>query len=303
MPDFFTRTGFQSIATGGLLATVFGGSVVVWRQLIGRWIQGQPVLESTATPRARWRSDAEMLVVGVALLWLMLHVVPLIAQVVSQQSEVVRPESSVSGNSGEQNTDPPSKESASLNVRDVAWVAVINFSLVIVLSFALILNGGSWREYGITLSQAANQLSVGVRGYFAAALPMGLSILVTLPVRMHEKQHSLLQLLGESNDIFTIVMIAVTAALSAPLAEEMLFRVVLQGWLTTVFPPRLAIAVVAVIFCMIHGWRDGLALLPLAVILGYVYHQRQSYLSVVVIHALFNATMLVLQLLNPNAMP
>ena len=132
---------------------------------------------------------------------------------------------------------------------------------------------------------------------------MGLSILVTLPVRMHEQQHSLLQLLGESNDVMTIVMIGVAAALSAPLAEEMLFRVVLQGWLTTVFPPRLAVAVVAVIFCLIHGWRDGLALLPLAVILGYVYHQRQSYLSVVVIHALFNATMLVLQLLNPHAMP
>ena len=34
--------------------------------------------------------------------------------------------------------------------------------------------------------------------------------------------------------------------------------------------------------------------LPLALILGYVYYRRQSYLAVVVLHALFNGTMVTL---------
>jgi membrane protease YdiL (CAAX protease family) len=41
-----------------------------------------------------------------------------------------------------------------------------------------------------------------------------------------------------------------------------------------------------------------LPLLPLALVLGYVYDRRHSYLAVVVLHALFNLTMLAAQLLT-----
>jgi hypothetical protein len=63
-------------------------------------------------------------------------------------------------------------------------------------------------------------------------------------------------------------------------------------------PARVAIPFVAIVFAAVHGPVDGIALLPLALILGYSFDRRQSYLTVVVIHGLFNATMLALAMLS-----
>jgi membrane protease YdiL (CAAX protease family) len=107
-----------------------------------------------------------------------------------------------------------------------------------------------------------------------------------------------LTLLADSPDPLTVTLICITAAIMAPLSEEMMFRVVLQGALTRFSQPRIAIPVTAVAFAAIHGPIDGIALVPLALILGYVFDRRHSYVSVLVIHGLFNATMLTLALLT-----
>jgi membrane protease YdiL (CAAX protease family) len=91
---------------------------------------------------------------------------------------------------------------------------------------------------------------------------------------------------------------ALAVAVVAPLSEELLFRVVLQGWLTERISATVAVPVVAIVFAAVHGWRDGLALLPLALILGYVFARRRSYLAVVTTHALFNSVMFGLQWLS-----
>jgi membrane protease YdiL (CAAX protease family) len=92
-------------------------------------------------------------------------------------------------------------------------------------------------------------------------------------------------------------MVIFIAVVAAPLTEELMFRVILQGALSRLVPPRVAIPLVAWCFCSVHGLVDGLALIPLALILGIVFHRTHNYLTVVVIHALFNATMIALQLL------
>jgi membrane protease YdiL (CAAX protease family) len=178
--------------------------------------------------------------------------------------------------------------------------AFINFGLSLFLP--LVLTGGerSWSGIGMTISNVSDQIRIGFKGFSAAVIPMAISMVVTIPFRPPESQNSLLKLLQSSPDSLTISLVTLTAVLSAPLVEELLFRVILQGWLATLFPAPQAITFVAVLFGLVHGWRDGLALLPLAFILGYVFHRRHSFLAVVMIHALFNATMLVLQLLNPQ---
>jgi uncharacterized protein len=81
----------------------------------------------------------------------------------------------------------------------------------------------------------------------------------------------------------------------------LIFRAMLQEGLARRLGATPAIAITAVLFSLVHGFPDALALLPLAIILGYVYDRRQSVLSVVVIHALFNLTNILILLLNPEA--
>ncbi len=83
-----------------------------------------------------------------------------------------------------------------------------------------------------------------------------------------------------------------------PFAEELLYRVVLQGWIQSQIESWKAIAFSTVIFCLAHDPTDMLPLVPLALILGYIYYRRRSYLALVVAHALFNATTITLALLR-----
>lgn len=120
-------------------------------------------------------------------------------------------------------------------------------------------------------------------------------------LRGDEPQHELLRMLTADGSWANWFWISLTAVVAAPLAEELLFRVVLQGWLEQVTHPAIAIGASSLLFCTVHRFPDSLALVPLAVVLGYVQHRRRSYLTVVAIHALFNGVNLLLTALSGNA--
>ncbi len=261
------------LATQSLLSLLFAGSAVFWWKSANQWVQRKPLLEWNEGPRSRWRSLPELAVAYVALLSLCLSLR------ISAPSDV---------------------EKIPLTLLSVGVQAAVPLGLTLILILVLALSGTALIQHGITVSGVRDQIRFGIIGFIAAVIPMAVSMIATLPFRGRETQHSLLRLLSESQDVLTVLFVAIAAVVSAPIWEELQFRVVLQGWLSTLFPPRFAIPVVALLFALVHGWRDGLALLPLALILGYVFHRRHSYLTVVVIHALFNATMLALQLLNPQ---
>lgn len=258
-----------------LITILFVGCGLAWKDLVHQWLNRQPLLDRNSEPRARYRSAPELTGIYIALLWLVFHLFPYFLP-----------------------SDPSPKKPISVDA--VANGAAINFALCLILPIILTSGNRTMAGIGMSLSNLGDQFRVGVRFFFAAVLPMTVSMIATLPIRSLDRQHSLLKLLADSPTVTTIVVIAITAVLSAPLLEELLFRVILQGWLTTMVPSSVAISVVAVLFSLVHGWRDGLALLPLAFILGYVFDRRHSYWSVVMIHALFNATMLILQLLIPK---
>ena len=263
------------LATGCLVAVVLTGSLHIWWRLAMRQNQGKPFLDWNERPRARWNSMTDLAVVYVALLLIVSSLLPRLS-------------------------GTPTLEKPIPDLNSVATQAAISIGLSLILMFASAGACGSWSEIGVTTDHLWGQIRIGIGGFLAAVLPMALSMIATLPFRGTENQHSLLKLLMASNDPGTLAVIAVTAVVAAPLFEEMIYRVILQGWMTSWMMSSIAIPVVAVLFSFVHGWRDGLALLPLAVILGYVFHRSHSYLSVVVIHAAFNATMLALQLLNPR---
>lgn len=158
-------------------------------------------------------------------------------------------------------------------------------------------------DFGLELSEWRRDVAIGAGGFLASLLPVyGVNWVVTLAGwRSETGQHPFLKLLADPSDKATVVWIAVSVIVAAPLAEELLFRVILQGWLSMRLPATGALVVSSVAFAGVHvekGRPDYLPLFPLALILGYVYQRRHSYLAVVVIHALFNAMNLALALLG-----
>ena len=138
----------------------------------------------------------------------------------------------------------------------------------------------------------------GVMGFVLAVLPVAIALVVSQSFRSKQTQHSMLKLLANHPGSATVVCVVLAAVVLAPLVEELVFRVLLQGWLQTLLRPPVAIGIVAVGFSAVHGWPDMLPLIPLACVLGVMFYFTRSYLAVVVTHALFNLTNVVLAVLT-----
>lgn len=151
-----------------------------------------------------------------------------------------------------------------------------------------------WHDFGVNFRDNRLDLGIAVWGMILVQLPMQLC---EFPFRALRKTspHPVLELLQISmGDWQTFGWIVLQVVVLAPLLEELLFRVVLQGALSRDSSPAVAIGFSSAAFVCIHQPVDWAPLFPLALTLGYVYYRRQSYLAVVVLHALFNALNLLL---------
>lgn len=190
-----------------------------------------------------------------------------------------------------------------VNLRSVQSMTFVNALLVVVLLVALSeLRPSRLAGYGIHLHDAGYNARVGALGFFAGLLPVyaiqfGLS---AAGMRTGENINPLLKLLGDSSVPEVVFWVGLSAIVCAPLAEELVYRVILQGWLSSRTGPAAAIGTSSALFSLAHGWPDLVPLFALALILGYVFHRTRSYVAVVVMHLLFNAFNLGLSLLDAN---
>lgn len=256
----------------GLLVCA-SGSFWVW--LLARRMAGEPVLAMRPRRDGVWSPFATV----IALAWVGLQVA---GQVYA----------STQGDS-----DAPSPDS----IRGVFLVSMGVFAFL--LASLTLPSQGSFGDFGIGLSEDLGDGAVALVGFIAALAPTYLLIYLTTDFRSEESQHEFLKALGDSPTPSTVMWIVLAALVSAPLVEELLFRVVFQRALLQLVSPGVAIVTTAVLFCALHGWPDSLPLLPLALILGYIYHRRNSYFSVVVLHACFNTLNLLLALTARDFVP
>ncbi len=132
----------------------------------------------------------------------------------------------------------------------------------------------------------AQHVAVGFTVGLAALVPTALFAAWFAADRDPNETHILLKTLqGKGWDYLFPIILA--AGILAPLKEELLFRVILQGWLADRMK-KLAIPLTAAVFALVHGAADAPLLVPLALILGALYEYRRSYLEVVAAHAAFN---------------
>lgn len=151
-------------------------------------------------------------------------------------------------------------------------------------------------DRGFRRENLAEQFNTGSLGFIAALAPIALFRILTIPWQSRETVHPLLQYIEEHGSFSVVTRAIIIACVLAPLTEELIFRVTLQGWLSRFAPPQVAIPVVAVLFAAIHGFPDAVALMPLALLLGYIYHRTRSYVAVVTVHALFNGLNVLMML-------
>lgn len=147
---------------------------------------------------------------------------------------------------------------------------------------------------GFRCDEPLRQIAEGVLGFVAVLLPVFFAMLMTLPFRTIEVMHPFLRLIQERGVDERVASVALVAIVIAPLKEELMFRVVLQNGLVRWLGVHWGIGLTAVIFAAVHGFPDAVGILPLAVLLGVVYHRRRSVLAVIVLHAAFNAFNLIM---------
>jgi len=165
----------------------------------------------------------------------------------------------------------------------------------------LIARGASLRDLGLGDVRPREDLRLAIGGLALVVAPvLAFAYAVNLWVPY---EHPIVDLLRTQRNAAALAIVAVSAVIVAPLAEELFFRRVLQGWLEKRLPQAdggQAVGLAAAAFALAHAGQ-GLAFLPLfplAVVLGHLVRRTGSILPAVLLHGLFNAVSLVLLLLQ-----
>lgn len=256
-----TPTEILTTAVAAIVILVLATSLYFWINAWNLWRAKQPIFRQYEQPHRYHHPLSAMLV----LAWIFLNVLPRFA-------------------------NQPIAQDITLNM--VQQLIVMHLLLVTVLMFLSLFvkfpHVMSFDQIGIRSENMTQQSFDGVRGFFLALIPVSLALLVTFQLRSEESTHAVLKGLIDNPDPLLAASLIVMAVITAPLAEEFMFRVVLQNWVIRVAGVWPGIVITAIVFAGIHEFPDSLPLIPLALLLGIVYERRRSFLTVFLIHALFN---------------
>ncbi|WOD41790.1 type II CAAX endopeptidase family protein [Nodosilinea sp. E11] len=151
------------------------------------------------------------------------------------------------------------------------------------------------------LKPSRSALLWGLGGYFVAVpLMFGVALINQQIWQGQGGSNPLLQTVLEEQDGVALLVFFLTAAIAAPLFEEVLFRGFLLPSLTRYMSAGWAIALSAFIFAAAHlSLSEVLPLTVLGAVLGFVYTRSRNLLSPMILHSAWNsATMLGLFILG-----
>jgi len=163
----------------------------------------------------------------------------------------------------------------------------------------LVRTGAAPATLGFGPVRPGDDVALGFASVALALAPL-LSLAAVLD-RVVPYRHALIDFLTAHRDPLAIGLVWFAAVVAAPIAEEFLFRRVLQGWLEQREPQwgRTApIVLSALAFALAHVGQ-GLAWVPLfffGLVAGYLARQTGSIVPGVVFHGLFNAVSVLLVL-------
>lgn len=192
---------------------------------------------------------------------------------------------------------------------DALLTAVLLSEIITLLSSAgyLLARGFDHKSLGFDTRRLGYDVTVGVVAVLALDFP--LLMIQGILTRLWESHHPLIDVIRRNPSPETLSALAVVAVLLAPLLEEFVFRVVIQGWLEKrlrswrrrvpqlrALPAgMLPITISAALFASLHAnGPDPVPIFLLGLALGYLYHQTHRIFPGLVLHMCFNGITMVL---------
>jgi membrane protease YdiL (CAAX protease family) len=106
--------------------------------------------------------------------------------------------------------------------------------LVVALPLIALRTGATWRDFGFSVRELWTDLKLGLAGFVMLAPPV-YAIQGVLVYFWQPSKHPLMEMFKDSPDASFFVVLFVAAAIVAPIFEELIFRVLLQGLLEKLF--------------------------------------------------------------------
>lgn len=188
---------------------------------------------------------------------------------------------------------------------EAIFLLVFNLLVQITVTCVLIvcltrLGSQGLTRFGLDRRQPRQAIGIGLLGYLAAVVPVIVMNVAMQDFRGDDNQHVFLQILQSQQSTPLVALMIASAVVMAPLEEELLYRVILQGTLQRHMSPTASILISASVFSAVHGFPDAVGLFPLALVLGFLYWRTGSYLTIVTTHAAFNGVTILLTVLSPQ---
>ncbi len=202
----------------GYASLVLMTSINVWVGIVRSLAAKRPILEARPAPAVRW-GLLDLMGGMVGFILLLQVLVPVF----------------VPG-------EPGSMAELTIDQRIGAmWAQITAQSLVCLVIFALICaRGGLTLITGDNWADFRKDVFIGVAAFCALCVPV--IIIQVVIAQFVEYKHELINMITESPTPEIIVPVIVSAVLVAPITEEFVFRLLLQGWLEDIFSVRLLTA-------------------------------------------------------------
>jgi membrane protease YdiL (CAAX protease family) len=268
-------------------------SVAVGIGVLIRLRSGRPILETEPRLSVPWRA-LDLYVVLILYLCVQIGCAHLVAYIMGIDAKASLQEPT------------PQTLSANLLANTLA-------NLLIMLSSIIYLRlrcGPAVGDLGFLPWRPLKDLTIGLLAFAGAFAPVfAIQLLAT---QLIPYEHPVMDLLTKSASPQMLLLCVVSAVIAAPLVEEFLFRVLLQGWMESValrrggelgteaapparpeaVPKLMVLPIVAssLAFALVH-FSNGPAPIPLfalALVLGYLYQKTHRIWPSVVVHACLN---------------
>lgn len=171
-------------------------------------------------------------------------------------------------------------------------IAVVNsLTVAVMLYVAVGLFGRPWRQLGLHLAGIWQRLAYGLcQAAFWGPLALA-SIVAARSLFPPDSVHLAQTFFAIDQSGFDWMLLVLTVVVLAPVMEELIFRGLLQAWLSRLLPARVAILATALLFGFAHfsTWPDPIALTLLGVGMGITFQTSRSLWSCIAFHAAFNA--------------
>jgi membrane protease YdiL (CAAX protease family) len=296
-----------------VVALLICGSLVVWTRVVQRLVQRQPLIAYEPRRPVPW--NGVDLAAVLCILVLAFCTVGYILVYFYHGGQM-----------------PKTPGFAELMANLGAELIAVELAILLLMRRA----GATATDFGLSTARLGYDLRLGALGYLLVIVPI--TLLQAALSRIEAYHHPLIDAFRQRHDMLMIAGTTVAAIVVAPLCEELVFRVMLQGWFESLESARQAsceksnpasgleaaagdvqspeeakpaagvvwwpILLSSGLFALMH--RDqGLAQIPLfflALVLGYLYQRTHRLWPSLSVHMLLNAgTMAVLWLQTVGA--